>query len=394
MKRKRVLLYVQHLLGIGHLKRAAVIARAMAAGGLEVTLVSGGMPLSGIATCGLAFVQLSPAVAADSTFKILLDAHGKPIDEDWKRNRRERLIDVWRRADPHALVVELFPFGRRQMRFELVPLLEEARAAQHRPVIVTSVRDILGGGQENPSRQVEMLALFERYFDKLLVHGDRNVIPFGQTFMHAECLADRLHYTGYVVDENAVRRSDAGAEGAGKDEVLVSAGGGAVGYRLLECAILARPLSALRDRRWRILVGVNADRSEFPRLAGLAARLGDGRVSVEPAREDFRVLLANCAVSVSQGGYNTLMEILQARAKAVVVPFAQASETEQTTRSGILAGRGLIEKLDDAALNPANLADAVDRVANRPRPTGDPIDVGGAARSAGLISAWTTALEW
>ena len=38
----RVLFYVQHLLGIGHLKRAATRARACAAAGLEVTVVSGG----------------------------------------------------------------------------------------------------------------------------------------------------------------------------------------------------------------------------------------------------------------------------------------------------------------------------------------------------------------
>ncbi|MBC6416218.1 MAG: hypothetical protein GDA47_00105 [Rhodospirillales bacterium] len=39
-----VLLYVQHLLGIGHLKRAALIARAAARQGLKVVVASGGMP--------------------------------------------------------------------------------------------------------------------------------------------------------------------------------------------------------------------------------------------------------------------------------------------------------------------------------------------------------------
>ena len=38
----RVFFYVQHLLGIGHLRRAATLARAMAAGGFDVLLVSGG----------------------------------------------------------------------------------------------------------------------------------------------------------------------------------------------------------------------------------------------------------------------------------------------------------------------------------------------------------------
>ncbi|MCH8110355.1 MAG: glycosyl transferase, partial [Proteobacteria bacterium] len=42
MSRRRVFFYVQHLLGIGHLRRAATITRAMAARGLDVTVASGG----------------------------------------------------------------------------------------------------------------------------------------------------------------------------------------------------------------------------------------------------------------------------------------------------------------------------------------------------------------
>ncbi len=38
----RVLFYVQSLLGIGHLKRASLIARALAAAGLDVTLYQAG----------------------------------------------------------------------------------------------------------------------------------------------------------------------------------------------------------------------------------------------------------------------------------------------------------------------------------------------------------------
>ena len=394
MKAKRVFVYVQHLLGIGHLKRAAAIAHAMAADGLEVTLASGGMPVPGLNFDGLKSVQLPPAMAADSTFKVLLDANAKPIDEAWKQDRREALLCAWREAAPHALVFELYPFGRRQMRFELVPLLEAATSASHRPVIVSSVRDILGGGQKNPARQDEMLALFERYFDQLLVHGDPKLIPFERTFRHAGKLADKLHYTGYVVDRAIPRRSDAGSGGSGKGEVIVSAGGGAVGRRLLDVAIRARPLSRLADRTWRILVGVNADSAEFSYLADLAGTLGAGRVVVEPARADFVELLENCAVSVSQGGYNTVMEILQACARAVVVPFAGGTETEQSLRADVLSECGLIEKIDEYALDPESLAAAVDRAGSRPRGTIGRVDLDGARRAAALICDWTKAKEW
>jgi predicted glycosyltransferase len=382
------------LLGIGHLKRASAIARAMALEGMEVTLASGGMPLPGLALDGLRFVQLPPVMAADATFKVLVDGDQKPIDASWKERRRELLLEAWHKAEPHALVFELFPFGRRQMRFELEPLLDAARSSTRKPVIVSSVRDILGGGQTNPGRQAEMLAMFDRYFDHLLVHGDPKMIPFDRTFLHAGKLAERLHYTGYVVDGDARRSSVSGLDKPGDGEVVVSAGGGAVGFRLLDCAIRARPLSLLHDRTWRILVGVNADRAEFDRLVRLAEELGAGRVIVETARADFTELLENCAVSVSQGGYNTVIEVLQSRACAVVVPFAGGSESEQTLRTVILAERGMIEMVDEVALEPNSLAAAVDRAAGRSKAATGLIDLGGAKQSTRLVSEWTSGLQW
>jgi predicted glycosyltransferase len=388
---KRVFLYVQHLLGIGHLKRAVTLARALAAEGLEVTLASGGFEVPGLVAPGVRTVQLPPTVAADMQFKVLVDETGKPIDDAWKRRRRDALLAAWRAADPHALLIELFPFGRRQMRFELLPLLDAAACAARRPVIVSSVRDVLGGGRRDPARQDEMLASFDRYFDHLLVHGDPAFIGFDRTFRHAARLGRRLHYTGYVVEREMPGERD-GRAGAG--EVLVSAGGGAVGRRLLETAVRARPLTALANRTWRLLAGVNAGAAEYEALAALAGEFGEGRIVVERVRADFTQLLGNCLLSVSQVGYNTLMETLQAGARAVVVPWAGGDEIEQTLRARLFAERGLIEMLEEDALAPQTLAAAIDRAVLRPRREGRAVDLGGAQRSAALLAQWTAALAW
>ena len=144
----RAFLYVQHLLGVGHLKRMALIARALREQGDEVMLVSGGAPVRDVPVD----LQLPPASAADASFRTLLDGEGQPLSDEWKRRRAGLLSEAWRRfhdAGPAgALVVELFPFGRRQMRFELLPLLEEAkrtpaRPRGRRPLVICSVRDVL-----------------------------------------------------------------------------------------------------------------------------------------------------------------------------------------------------------------------------------------------------------
>lgn len=385
MSDARVLLYVQHLLGIGHLKRAMTLARALAAGGLEVTIASGGFEVPELAAEGIRMVQLPPLGAADLTFKNLVGATGMPIDDDWKRQRREALLAAYREVDPQVLLIELFPFGRRQMRFELLPLLDTAIGAERRPLIVSSVRDVSGGGQRAPTRQAETVALVDRYFDRVLVHSDPELIRFERTFGYADQIAQKLHYTGFVVERAAGDNPDAVA---GKDEVIVSAGGGAVGRVLLETALHARPISTLADRTWRLLTGINASPADMAAIEDLGLRIGGGRVVVERVREDFTTLLRNCAVSVSQAGYNTTMEILDAGARAVLVPFAGGSETEQTLRATVLAERGRLQVVEESALAPEALAAAVDRAASGPRPTRGAIDLRGAERSATLLAQW------
>ena len=87
-------------------------------------------------------------------------------------------------------------------------------------------------------------------------------------------IAGKLHYTGYVGRGRTPERGDAGT-----DEVLVSAGGGAVGRRLLETAIAARALSSLRDRTWRILAGDQCRR--LRRAAGARRQRRDRRALPE-----------------------------------------------------------------------------------------------------------------
>jgi predicted glycosyltransferase len=382
LSKRRAFIYVQHLLGIGHLKRAVILAQATAAAGLEVTLASGGLPVADLAPGGkldgVHFVQLPPASAGDLTFKTLVDGNGRQVDAEWQRMRGEALLAAWRSAGADVLVLELFPFGRRQMRFELLPLLEAAAAATPRPAIACSVRDVLGS-QKSPQRQEEALLLVERFFDRVLVHGDPAVLAFGRTFAGADRIASRIEYTGYVVD--AAQPADSSA---GQGEVIVSAGGGAVGAGVIEAAIRAKPLTGLRDRTWRVLAGGNLPEAEYRALAQLAAA-GAG-IELERSRRDFTTLLANCVLSVSQAGYNTVMEIVRAGARAVVVPFAAGHETEQSLRARCFAERGLLEVVEESALAPDTLAAAIDRAAQRPRGSPTAINLDGARRSAALIA--------
>ncbi len=373
-----VLFYVQHLLGIGHVQRTLRLAKALACEGIEVTLVSGGDPLG--EEIGAAFepiIQLVPIRASDATFKNLVGPEGRTIDESLREARRIALLDAFASARPDAVVIEAFPFGRRAFRFELDPLIEAARSRRPRPLILCSVRDIVIV-PDDPKRHREITDRIRTDFDWVLVHGDPAFIPLEASFPATSEIADRLVYTGYIRGPD---QTDVADETTGTDEVLVSVGGGAAGSALLSTALEARRHGCLAGLAWRLLAGPNLPEQAF---GTLARRLPEG-VVLERYRRQFPRMLRRCRVSVSQGGYNTVLDILAARARAVVVPFAFERETEQQLRAARLAARGVLELVPETELSPARLAFAIERAVERD-PQTISIDTNGARRAAGLIA--------
>jgi predicted glycosyltransferase len=376
-----VLLYVQHLLGIGHLRRSLRIVDALARKGIRVTLVSGGEPISAPSRIAARhLIQLPPIRALDAGFKLLVDGRGRPIDEELRNARRSALLAAFADEQPDALLIEAFPFGRRAFRFELDPLIEAARARRPRPLILCSLRDIVVVHDE-PRRSKEIVDRVRTHFDFVLVHGDPAFIPLDDSFPLAPQISDRLIYTGYIAETHGADSAACLDETVGGNEVLVSAGGGAVGGELLATAIETRKRGCLTNLRWRLLAGPNLPEPEFD---ALAKGLPEG-VVLERYRPDFPRMLRRCRVSVSQAGYNTILDILAARAAAVVVPFASGRETEQSLRAERLARRGVLELVPENQLSPERLAAAIGRAISA-RPETIAIDTGGAWRSAAVIA--------
>ena len=375
MSRARALIWVQHLLCIGHLRRAAALARALAERDFDVLLVSGGMPLKGLDRGAAKFEQLPPLRATDASFSTLADAGGEAPDSAFLALRRDRLLGLYRAHRPDAIITEMYPFGRRKFAAELLPLLAAAHQSRPKPAIFASVRDILTE-RRDPARSNEMAELALRWYRAVLVHGDPQLIPFEASFPETARISHLVRYTGYI---GAV---GPGGPYGGSGEIIVSAGGGAVGAHLLQTALEARQLSVLADRRWRLLAGPNLPAERFN---ALQRRSHDGTV-VERTRDDFPALLEAAAISVSQAGYNTVLDVVSARVRAVLVPFAAQGETEQSLRAEHMAAAGLAHIVREDALTPERLATAVDAAWAGPQPQAATIGVAGADESARIIS--------
>ena len=373
-----VMIYVQHLLGIGHLMRARLIAEALADAGSDVHLVSGGMPIGGRMPRGVRTVQLPPIRVSDASFMPLRDGDHVPIDDAYRATRRDLLLATFDAVAPDAVIFETFPFGRRSLRFELMPLLERIDATRPRPVVVGSVRDILQI-QQKPEREREMLGWARTWFDAILVHGDPRFARFEETFPLMPELGPPVHYTGFVLTPG--ERLAVG-EGGPRPEVVVSAGGGAVGIEHLAMALAAQKESRFGHLTWRVLAGPNIPDEGLHRLlreAGPAA-------VVERSRVDFPALLRQAFVSVSQGGYNTVMDVVTSGARPVVVPFTGSGETEQRARGVRLRDFGLAVVVDDRTATPTILAAAVDAAGAREHWGRWDFDSEGATRSAAIVA--------
>ena len=370
---RRIAIYVQHLLGAGHLVRAMTLAEALSDKGHNVLLLAGGFPIE--RTVGnYEYCQLPPTRAIEGDFSRLVDEHGQPLSDHWRHSRADFLMNRVQLFAPHMIITETFPFGRRQFRFELEPLLkwvEEQASVQ----LVSSIRDVLQ--RRSVDRDQATVELVRRYYDAVLVHGDERLFRLDASFALADEIADLLIYTGYIHQPGG--QADVGGLNgkplAGENEVIVSGGSGSVSSELLEVAKRARPLSRARTLTWRLLTGRDGSSQPNQDEPGLI---------IEPNRPDFIELLGRCALSISQAGYNTSLDVLVSGAPAVMVPFAGDGETEQTDRARALERAGRVVQLPESALTPERLASCVDRAMNM-KPASLGIDINGAANSAEIL---------
>jgi predicted glycosyltransferase len=368
-----VLVYVQHLLGIGHLARASLVADGLGKAGLRVKMVLGGPPVPGFPPPGIETVALPPVRAGQGGFSELVDLTGAPAGNAYLEERRETLLAAFEAFRPDIVLIEAFPFGRRQMRFELEPLLERAKHADRAPLVACSLRDIVQEGRK-PGRDRETVDVLQRSFDVVLVHGDPELIALDASFPLAHEIAPLIRYTGIVTGHVGALQGEA-------FDVVVSAGGGAAGTRIMRAALGALPRTRLKHARWTFVTGPNLP----PEVAAeLAAGLPENAVATSH-RGDFRALLANAKLSISQAGYNTAADVLVAGCRSVMVPFAEGGETEQTRRARALGGRRLMHVVDERDLSPESLSQAIDRATEGAVPAPSNLRLDGAERTPALL---------
>lgn len=367
----RIMIYSQHVLGIGHFFRSMEIASALHSH--EVLFVEGGEPVTGFQAPAHVQRVFLPPLMMDAEFK-RMEVQGGNV-EDIKGRRRQLMMETFQAFAPDILITELFPFGRKQFAFELMPLLERVREGIADTRIVCSLRDILVEKRDQDAYEKRVLATLNPYYHLLLIHSDPALIKLDDTFVRTSQIRIPHAYTGFVVRKCVDEKKPDGVK-----VIVVSSGGGKVGVDLLASSIRAFKVISSENLRMRVFEGPFMEASHRAHLAELVS--SDDRISIHPFTLDFLSELARADLSISMAGYNTCMDILSAGLRALVHPFGQ--NREQAMRARRLEKLGVVGVIESLA--PASLASRIlEELQGEQRNKLGSLDIAGAQNTARML---------
>ncbi len=385
---KRVMFYCQHLLGMGHLVRSTEIVRALARDGFSVLFVTGGeVPKDFRMPRGIETFELIPLKSTPDFSSLLLCDPSWDMEET-KAIRRELLLHEFDKFQPDILVTELFPFGRKQFSFELLPLLRRARSSSANPLIVSSVRDILVNRNDQDKFEDRVCGIVNEFYDLVLVHGDPQFQTLKGTFSRADDLQCPVEYTGYVVQELKTTAADGDAfalEQIHKPMIVVSNGSGKCpsGHQLLESVLRAASLLEKQiPHQFQVFAGPLIPDPAYEDLQKIASQAGN--VTLSRYTPNLPGYMRRAELSISMAGYNTVMDILSAGVRSLVYPVTGNSEDEQLTRAKKLAAMGVLGLLDENQLHPQTLARKIQHALSS-KPPRIPFNCGGGPNSSLLL---------
>lgn len=350
--KKRVLIYVQHFIGSGHLKRAMHLADKFSNDGYDVLLVSGGNKVSGFELKAARLEQLPPLSVKNADFSLLLDEANAPVSEEYLSLRRQQLLKVVGSFIPDVVITEAIPFGRRSLRKEWLSLLQYVRSWDVQPVVLCSVRDVLQPKRKT-QRNMEVLQWLEQYYDAVLVHGDSAFIRLEASFLRAKDIAVPVHYTGYILADKENSPDYQCKRSVNRSGIVVSVGGGVTGLPLLSLALQVS--QSIDNEAWTVFVPHAISEVEFKQLVSQAA----AHVTVIRNTPQLLIKLATAKLSLSYCGYNTAMDIMRSRVPAIFVAYDENNEQEQAIRAQQLQAHGVGKMLSHTSLSPQLLHDAV-----------------------------------
>jgi predicted glycosyltransferase len=389
---QKILFYCQHILGIGHLVRSMQIVKGLTRD-FQVYFVNGGQIIPDFEIpAGIEVINL-PALKTDPAFRSLQVVNDDRTLVEVQEARKNQLLNLYDRIQPDLLMIELFPFGRKQFKFELIPLLDRVRETGGKTKVVCSLRDIVVGKKNQAAHEEKVCDLINRYFDAVLIHSDEQFMPLEVSFSRKRDLQAQVAYTGYVTQatpqsDQPIERDDMIALDRQAPMILCSIGGGRFGHELVDALVQIAPsLKAQIPHHIHLFAGVFMPEVKYQQLQQQVTDLHSHSVTNLTLRRHTNRLLDymnKADLSISMGGYNTTMNVLSTGVRSLMLTFMGNDDQEQEIRARALEQAGILQVLTLEDLAPERFAHKiVQSLVTEPTPVR--IDLNGVNHTAQIL---------
>ena len=375
----RYLLYSHDTYGLGHFRRAALIAGGIVAASPDAqVLIATGSPRAQAFALPERVDSLklpSATKSSDGQYRPRKITANLP---ELVRLRAGLLATACAHFEPDVILVDQSPMG---MAGELIPTLRQAADRQSRPRLVLGLRDIVDEAAHVRSTWDAHGAWrwIDRY-DDVFVYGDERVLTTAQELDLDRRLQATVTHVGFV----APTMPDPIPIAVNDPFLLVTTGGGGDGHMLLRRFLDAAEAGATAGVHTKIVTGplMSADRQAEVTLR--ADRISG--IEVIEFADDLRRLISSAVGVVSMAGYNTVVEELAAQTPALLVPRT-TPRLEQDIRASRLDPITDLERCPAEQLTTSRLRDFIDRVRTNPRIAHRPPDLRGVERVAALLTS-------
>lgn len=356
----KVILYFNSLHGVGHYVRTCRIADALASFA-DVLLINGGRQINHLPPPNRAKMISLPGVFRDPRDLVVRSENPRYSLCEVFESRRKILIRLVKDEPVQALILEYFPFQRWEFVEEIFCLINTIKLSNSRARIISSVRDFPKPAA-NVYEHERIVEVLNNHFDAILVHGDVDICGNSRAFACLNGNTPPLTYTGYIASEVLMKDTNILNQQriqALYGNVVLSYGGGVDSLEVLVTCIEAwHRLEESGQRHGRLLVVfLGAFLKDTDKREVLAAAMDSPYIKVLEFSPWFSQVLANADLSISCAGYNTCVEVIRSKVKAIFIPSTLVSD--QTERANRLASLGIGRVLPREHLSVSNVRSAI-----------------------------------
>lgn len=336
-----ILMYSHDTYGLGHLRRTMALARSMLGTGRNIVILTGS-PIVGRFDfpSGIDFVRMPGMMKHDDD--VYLPSAIKVAPEMALAMRQSIILATAKAFRPEVILVDKAPLG---LKREILPTLRWLHDKFPGSRVILGLRDIMDSAESTIKewRDKNIYRVLDELYSEIWVYGDQHLYDPVREYAIPPQIAAKTHFAGYIPRKMVLPEKRPSLRrtlhiNPGEKLVVVTAGGGGDGYRVIDTYLTMLEESVV-DFTSMIITGPLLGEDLYDRLAERARRL---KVRICKFHRKIEKVISAADCVVAMGGYNTMCEIVSARRPSLILPRSTPRQ-EQAIRARIFAECGLLE---------------------------------------------------